>query len=251
MKKREKNKLRKIYVLIMAILAIISIMLIIQDYFGIINILKLPWFLIDIFILCVFTIDYIFRFIKASNKKKFFKENFFDLIAIIPLSNVFYIFRITRVVSLFRLLKIFRLSIYFGKFNKYLKKILDTNGLAWILIFSTGFLIISAMLFSVFEKIDFGDSLWWAVVTITTVGYGDIVPHTLFGRMDAVILMIVGIGLIGSLASSLTSYFVNSKSDNERDIVLSYIKKIENENNRLKKDIEEVNKKKQKINDGK
>jgi voltage-gated potassium channel len=52
----------------------------------------------------------------------------------------------------------------------------------------------------------FGDSLWWAVVTITTVGYGDMVPVTIVGRITAGFLMISGLALLGVLAASLSSF---------------------------------------------
>ncbi|MGI9023175.1 MAG: potassium channel family protein [Acidimicrobiales bacterium] len=50
------------------------------------------------------------------------------------------------------------------------------------------------------------DSLWWAIVTICTVGYGDITPQTATGRWAGVVLMITGIGIIGALAGSLASF---------------------------------------------
>jgi voltage-gated potassium channel len=53
----------------------------------------------------------------------------------------------------------------------------------------------------------FGDALWWAVVTLTTVGYGDIVPKTTAGRVDGMMIMVAGIGMLGLLAGSLASFF--------------------------------------------
>jgi voltage-gated potassium channel len=53
----------------------------------------------------------------------------------------------------------------------------------------------------------FGDALWWAVVTLTTVGYGDIVPNTTAGRVDGVMIMLAGITVLGLLAGSLASFF--------------------------------------------
>ena len=53
----------------------------------------------------------------------------------------------------------------------------------------------------------FGDAVWWAIVTFTTVGYGDLYPVTSGGRVAAVLLMLGGVALIGSLAASLGSFF--------------------------------------------
>lgn len=53
-----------------------------------------------------------------------------------------------------------------------------------------------------------GDALWWAIVTITTVGYGDYFPITPFGRTVAVFVMFAGVGIIGALASILASVLI-------------------------------------------
>jgi len=52
-----------------------------------------------------------------------------------------------------------------------------------------------------------GDALWWGIVTLTTVGYGDIVPKTTTGRWVAVVIMLTGIAVLGLLAGSLASFF--------------------------------------------
>ena len=57
------------------------------------------------------------------------------------------------------------------------------------------------------EFATFGDSLWWGIVTLTTVGYGDIVPKTTVGRLAGVMIMISGISVVGILAGSLASFF--------------------------------------------
>jgi voltage-gated potassium channel len=63
----------------------------------------------------------------------------------------------------------------------------------------------------------YGDSLWWAMVTVTTVGYGDLVPQTTPGRVVAVTLMLMGIGLLGTVAASLASFFSESRAGKSGD----------------------------------
>ena len=60
------------------------------------------------------------------------------------------------------------------------------------------------------EFANFGDSLWWGIVTLTTVGYGDIVPETTKGRTAAVFLMLTGIGTLGVISGTLASAFRRS-----------------------------------------
>jgi voltage-gated potassium channel len=60
---------------------------------------------------------------------------------------------------------------------------------------------------------DYPDALWWAIVTVTTVGYGDRYPTTEGGRIVAVVLMLVGIGLIGTLTATVASVFIKEHTD--------------------------------------
>lgn len=62
----------------------------------------------------------------------------------------------------------------------------------------------------------YGDALWWGIVTITTVGYGDIVPQSEVGRITATVLMLTGVALLGTVAASLASLFrLEDKAEEE------------------------------------
>lgn len=61
----------------------------------------------------------------------------------------------------------------------------------------------------------FGDALWWSLVTLSTVGYGDISPTTTAGRIGAVFLMLVGIAFLGTVAATLASLFVDNQSEED------------------------------------
>jgi voltage-gated potassium channel len=63
----------------------------------------------------------------------------------------------------------------------------------------------------------FGDALWWASTTVTTVGYGDRYPVTTEGRLIAVVLMVVGIGLVGAVTASVATWMVSRvQQENQR-----------------------------------
>jgi voltage-gated potassium channel len=61
----------------------------------------------------------------------------------------------------------------------------------------------------------FGDGIWWAIVTISTVGYGDIVPHTAWGRVLGGVVIVLGVTFISLLFATVTSYLVASDQDED------------------------------------
>lgn len=211
-----------IYNIFMALLAIISIVLIVLDYAHEINIISPPYSIIDNSILIIFAVDYFVRLFYAKDKKRFFKENIFDLLSIIPVNNLFYVFRMARIGRAFRLLKllrIFRLVGLTGRLHKFLK----TNGLIYYLYISLTVILIASSLYCISEKVSFSTALWWSITTATTVGYGDVSPTTGLGKTAAILLMFLGIGFIGMLTSSLTNFF-DTSTDNDLEKELAELK---------------------------
>ena len=109
----------------------------------------------------------------------------------------------------------------------------------FLIVVSGGLVIMSATIVTSLERTSnpdlgsFPDALWWAIVTITTVGYGNQEPVTFFGRIVAVMLMITGVGFFGAIAANLAAFFVRKDEDAKID--------------KLQKDINSINKKLDKL----
>lgn len=215
------NIMNKIYHITVTVFALVSIALVIIDLCGIRDITQPPYYYIDTGILIFFTVDYSLRFFAADDRKKFFKENIFDLIAIIPYNSIFTAFRMFRVFRVLRLTKLakaarlLRAAAFFGVVRKKIVSILKTNGFIYVLYASIVLVLISSVMIMFAENMTFRDALWWSIVTCTTVGYGDISPATSVGRIVAVTLMMFGIGLIGMLTGAITTYFTSPDKENK------------------------------------
>jgi voltage-gated potassium channel len=79
----------------------------------------------------------------------------------------------------------------------------------------------------------FPDGIWWAIVTASTVGYGDIAPVTFLGRAIAVVLMLTGVGLISTLAASITTHFIGQQENEELTAIKLQLASIESLLNRM------------------
>lgn len=184
----------------------------------------------DTIILIVFIFDYFIRLFLSKNRKTFVKENILDLIAIIPFNSAFRIFRLFKLTKLFKFSKLAKFA-KFTKFSTYIARLikkcqrfLNTNGFKYMLLLTISSIFIGALGISYFEKMRLSDGLWWSFVTTTTVGYGDLSPVSTSGRIIAILLMIVGIGLLSSITSTITSYFFNVPKTSIKHEVINNIK---------------------------
>ncbi|MCL0080908.1 ion transporter [Peptococcaceae bacterium] len=222
-----RQKLKTIYELIMISLAILVAVLLFREFFVPISTAELYLHrYINLTVLLIFAADYFVRFFHAKNKKTFVKKNIPELIAIIPFETIFQLARLARLVRLVRLIRLFRAAVIFRRYSDTLFGILRTNSLQYIILATTAIALLGALGIQIFEKDtgtvnDFNDALWWSVVTITTVGYGDIAPVTTGGRILAAFLMIVGIGFLGMITGTIATYFVDKILKNKATLTLN------------------------------
>lgn len=175
---------------------------------------------IDDAICAFFFFEFCYRFYKTNNKLKFMRWGWIDLIACIPMIGIFRVGRIFRLVRLIRVVRAFHSTkkLITHIFANRAKGALTSVSILAILlvIFSAiGILQVETDPNSNIKTAE--DAIWWAYVTITTVGYGDKFPVTTEGRIIASILMTAGVGLFGTFTAYVASWFVqdNKSSSNE------------------------------------
>jgi voltage-gated potassium channel len=175
--------------------------------------------LFEVVSVIIFTIEYILRIYVASKKTKFIFSFFgiIDILAILPFYLALGIdLRSVRIFRLFRLFRIFKIL----RFNKALINLSEAfksirEELVLFAVMSFFLLFLSSIGIFYFENPAQPEvfksvfhSLWWAVATLTTVGYGDIYPITVGGKIFTSIMLFIGLGIVavptGLIASALT-----------------------------------------------
>ena len=230
------KKYKLIYEIIFTLLAIIAVIITLLDITEVINLSNnIILNTLDTAIFYIFIFDYVIRLIISGDKKYFFKNNIPDLIAIIPFNSLFKVFRIAKLIRLASMTKFLKLARFIGVFvrlNKKIKGVLKTNGLNHALWFTLIIIFLSAIGIYVAEPHTvrtFENALWWSFVTATTVGYGDIFPTTKIGRIIAGVLMLTGIGTIGMITGSISTYFMSRQnSTKEHNDISEIIKQSKN-----------------------
>ncbi|HEY4189636.1 MAG TPA: ion transporter [Candidatus Limnocylindrales bacterium] len=167
----------------------------------------------------IFLIDFAYNLSGSRPRSGYFihQRGWLDLLGSIP---SFGIFQFTALFRLFRLSRLARIRRLMGgqQRNELVKDVLENRSqyAVFITIMAAGLVLsIASILVLQFETqspdaniTTGGDALWWGVVTITTVGYGDKYPVTTLGRLTGVSVMFAGVGIIGALASILASLLV-------------------------------------------
>ena len=191
----------------------------------------------EVFSVIVFTVEYSLRIWSCTSSKEFSRPIMgrlkyaskplliIDLFAILP----FYLpvllpvdLRFLRILRIFRVLRVLKLERYFVALKTVAKVIKNKSAeiiSTFIVIFIMLVIVASLMYYiepQTFDNIP--QAMWWGIVTLTTVGYGDIYPVTVPGQVIGAILALLGIGLFGLPAGILAAGFIEEIQKKRNDI---------------------------------
>ena len=181
---------------------------------------------LDTVFLALFMLEYILRVYIEPRKRDFILSFYgiIDLLAILPslfLVPGFRVLRILRFLRIFRIFKATRFILAVDRLSEALNEI--RQELLALVILSAMMVYLAACGVHYFEKDAqpeaFGtilDSMWWAVVTLTTVGYGDVYPTTAGGKFFTALVTLVGVGLIAIPSGLLASVLTEARVEGEQ-----------------------------------
>ena len=168
-------------------------------------------------LLCVvFLFDFFRSLFRAPKKWSYFLRGggWLDLLGSLPFSRL----AVFRVARLFRVVRVVR-TLKGNDFRRMLTQRLAQSALLFTFVVALILIILDSWFVLYVEKgaphaniTTYPIAVWWAFVTITTVGYGDYYPVTTLGRIGAIILMFFGLGIIGVLSSYLATTFISLQS---------------------------------------
>lgn len=227
------TKLGKLFDVSLLILILISIALVMLQSISEINIkYKYLFNIIEWVITIYFTIEYILRLICVYEPKKYAFSFFgiIDLLSVLPsyielilgVNNHLVIIRVMRLIRIFR---IFKLAKFLKASSNLSTAIIASQ--AKIIVFLTFISMLSVVIGSIMYLIESGQdsgftsiprSIYWVIVTLTTVGYGDITPATPLGQFLAAVVMIMGYGIIAVPTGIVSAEVVATKLDKPNPI---------------------------------
>ncbi len=216
-----------VFLLVAILLSILAVMLesisSIHARYGIL-LTKIEW----VFTI-LFSIEYLLRIwvIRRPGKYIFSFYGIIDLLSVLPTyisllvagSQYFLVIRSIRLLRIFRILKMVR---FMGEASTLMRALKASR--AKIIVFIGGVFIIVVMLGSLMYVVEGGQngftsipkSVYWAVVTLTTVGYGDIAPQTPLGQFLSTIIMVLGYGIIAIPTGIVSGEMVSLQSGNKK-----------------------------------
>ena len=209
----------EIFIGLLAIISIIDLFILLLP--GVNPYTKQVLTLIQAFLTVFFIADFLYRFFTAKSKSYYFFRDFgwADILSCLPNARIF---------RIFRLLKVYRLTKKYGR-KRIISEITDNR--AQMAIYLVVVLVVIVLQVGGVWVLRFesqnpdanikngSDALWWAFVTITTVGYGDRYPITGGGRLIGVALMVCGVGIFSVFTGFIANSFLAPRKKKEEEAI--------------------------------
>lgn len=164
--------------------------------------------ILDVGLTVIFVAEFTTRLAASYDRRGYLRGHWIDLLALVPTA------RGARLLRLLRLLRLVRTFASVYRALTHFERIAKHRGLVWLFVaWLSVAAICSAALYVAEVNVNENiveplDALWWGVVTLTTVGYGDVYPQTPEGRLAAAALMLLGITLFAAITGTITSFLV-------------------------------------------
>ncbi|HEL9630639.1 TPA: ion transporter [Streptococcus suis] len=224
----------------MTYLAIVYVFLIVLELMDASIANSIGYSVLDWLLWFIFVCDYFINLYFADDSIEYIQNHILELIAIIPFDSFFSFLRLGRLARLFRLVKVARIFALSNRFWDTVNRLLHTNSLSKVLLLNISAVLTSSVLLSIIEGKSFFDAVWWSIVTMTTVGYGDIVPQDTISKIIAILLMLVGICTFGMVTSTITRFFSETERETKLDLLLARVEEQNEKLDRLEKKIESL-----------
>ncbi len=247
------SRIKDIIYLLINILIIIDLIMIGNLLFFDYSLKGFVW-AFDVFVCLLLLLDFYSKLHASQDKKQYFKDHKFVFIGSIPLEFVSPIFILLRFVLISRLFKLLRKSDPFSRFFKNWNMFMENTKLDriinWIL-FTV--IVFTIALYFLDPQLNLFDSLWFVVVTLTTVGYGDVTPNTPFAKGISILLLMLGIFIFSTMTGAISSYFtdkvLNIDSDAEQALRVldKKVNSLDSELSNINQQLEQSRKDNQKL----